>query len=247
MELTTMKLICVPFAGAGASFYHGWAHAGFSAFKLSPVMLPGRERLIAEPPFTCLQKAAGELAGNILAEVGGAGDEALIVFGHCFLGSVLAYEITHRLIAAKPGLVRHLVVSASRVPEISRQLGTGSMSDDAFLELVKSTTGYTHEAMDIPEMRELLLPPLRADFIMDETYVSSGVRKLPVPITAIAADQDALVAREEVMAWSDYTSSSFTLKDVRGGHMYLASDPSELFAILAEIGAEAGEARYAAV
>jgi surfactin synthase thioesterase subunit len=231
MEKIPSTLICVPFAGAGASFYHGWTQAGFSDLSVVPVNLPGRERLIGEEPFVDLLKAADALAGEALASLG---PDSAVVFGHCFLGSVLAYEITRRMLRDRPGSVCELIVSASRVPAISRPIGVDGMSDDEFLDHVKSTTGFTHPAMEIPEMRELLLPTLRADFTMDETYRFAGETPLEIPITAIAAGQDRMVTRDDVAGWKRYTADTFRLVDVSGGHMYLAEDPRELFEVLSD-------------
>lgn len=223
------KLICVPFAGAGASFYHGWSKQGFNDLDIAPVQLPGRERLIAEEPYVDLHKAADDFAQSALETLG---QERAIVFGHCFLGSVLAYEIAYRIEKERPEAISELVISASRVPSISRPCGVQSMSDDQFLEHVKSTTGFTHEAMDIPEMRELLLPALRADFVMDETYVARQRPALQVPITAIAASDDNMVSREEVEGWTAYTDAGFTIHEVAGGHMYLAEEAQPVFDVL---------------
>ncbi|MEP2783306.1 MAG: thioesterase domain-containing protein [Pseudoruegeria sp.] len=229
MHKNPTKLICVPFAGAGASFYHGWAQTGFTDMSLAPVQLPGRERLIAQEPYVDLHKAADDLAATALETLG---EERAIVFGHCFLGSVLAYEITCRINEQRPQSVAELVVSASRIPSISRPTDVENMNDDQFLAFVKSTTGFTHEAMDIPEMRELLLPALRADFIMDETYNARPRPALQIPITAIAADQDNMVTREEVLGWEAYTDAAFEIQDVSGGHMYLAQDAQPVFDVL---------------
>ncbi len=223
-------MICVPFAGAGTSFYHGWTQAGFEDMALAPVQLPGRERLIVKEPFTDLHRAADALAHDALAELG---EDSAIVFGHCFLGSVLAYEIARRMLRARPRSVCELIVSASRAPEISRPIGVDSMTDETFLGHVRSTTGFTHPAMEIPEMRELLLPALRADFAMDETYRPADETPLAVSVTAIAAGRDRMVTRDEVAGWKRYTATEFRLVDVAGGHMYLAEDPRELFTVLA--------------
>jgi surfactin synthase thioesterase subunit len=229
MHTIPTQLVCVPFAGAGASFYHGWSQNGFTDMSLVPVQLPGRERLIAEEPYVDLHKAADDLAATALETLG---NERAIVFGHCFLGSVLAYEITCRINEQRPHAVAELVVSASRVPSVSRPTNVENMSDDQFLAFVKSTTGFTHEAMDIPEMRELLLPALRADFVMDETYMARPRPALQIPITTIAANQDKMVTRDEVLGWEAYTDAAFTIHDVSGGHMFLAEDPQPIFDVL---------------
>lgn len=224
-----MQLLCVPFAGAGASFYHAWAKLGVSGLDIRPLQLPGRERRIADDPFTDLHAAADALAPEVLA---GANGQPIAVFGHCFMGSVLAYELTVRMVARSEGSVCHLFVSASRCPAVSRPLDSARLPDDAFLDMVQSVTGYRHPAFAIPEMRELLIPTLRADFHMDETYAPRGTRKLAIPITAAFASRDAAATRDQVAEWRSYTTAGFELVQYEGGHMYLADDPLPLLQMI---------------
>jgi surfactin synthase thioesterase subunit len=226
-----MQLLCVPFAGAGASFYHAWSKLGVSGLDIRPVQLPGRERRIADDPFTDLHEAADALAPELLA---GAGGQPVAVFGHCFMGSVLAYELTRRLLARAEGSVCHLFVSASRCPAVSRRLDSARLPDDAFVDMVQSVTGYQHPAFAIPEMRELLLPTLRADFHMDESYAPRAADKLPVPITAAFATSDAAATRDQVAEWQSYTAGGFDLVQYEGGHMYLADDPLPLLQMISK-------------
>lgn len=227
MPSTEVPLVCLPFAGAGASFFTPWRSFSESGPPIHPLQLPGRERRIAEEPYTDLRLAADALTPDALAVAEGG---PVAVFGHCFLGAVLAFEITRRLRAHGADVV-HLFISASRTPWTRRPYGAAAMNDDQFLALVQTITGYRHEAFDIPEMRELLVPVLRADFEMDETYTSDDgeVAALDVPITAIYATEDTLVTRDEVAAWEAATSRGFELVPINGGHMYLTGEADQLF------------------
>ena len=48
------KLICSPFAGAGASFYKSWQKY-FSELDVIAIQLPGREQLIDEKPYDSVE------------------------------------------------------------------------------------------------------------------------------------------------------------------------------------------------
>jgi surfactin synthase thioesterase subunit len=236
-------LFCFPFAGAGPSFYHSWSRLGVEGLEVRPVQLAGRERLVDEPAFTDLHAAADALAAQVLSASGG---EPTALFGHCFMGCVLAFEVALRLTERDDRAVRHLFVSASRPPAEQRRIGAASMSDDDFVAMVKSSTGYEHPALDIPEMREMLLPTLRADFAMDESYAPRGNRPISAPITAIVAADDPLATREQVSRWAAYTSGAFDLAQVAGAHMYLASDPIPLLEMIVKtLSAPAGSAHEA--
>ncbi|NUT97153.1 MAG: thioesterase, partial [Saccharothrix sp.] len=160
-------LVCLPFAGAGASFFHPWAaHAG-DRLKVLPVQLPGRERRIDVEPYRDARVAADELLPDVVKLLDGLTD--VVLFGHS-LGAVLAYELAHR-VAARPELtLRHLFVSGSPEPHTQRPQRATGLDDDAFLQRVSQFAGFSHEALQDPEMRELILPTLRADVEMHENY-----------------------------------------------------------------------------
>jgi len=225
---TTIPLICIPFAGAGASFYHQWPAVNLSSAVIKPLQLPGRERQIAIEPFTDLKKAADVLVKEVLLIADG---KSIALFGHCFLGSVLAYEIALRLEQEGSVQIEHLFVSAARTPDVSISYDAKAMSDKQFIAMVQKVTGYQHPAFSIPEMLELLLPALRADFEMDESYPKNN-HLLSIPITAIAASDDLLVTIEQVKQWEYYTKGSFKFIQLNGGHMYLADSPEPLLKII---------------
>ncbi|CAL9320440.1 thioesterase II family protein [Streptomyces sp. SudanB182_2057] len=233
-----VRVICLPFAGAGASFFRPWNKLAPDTVRFAPLNLPGRERLLDEEPFTDMHGAADALL-PAAAEHAKAGPVALL--GHCFLGATLAYEICLRLLnAGYAERVRHLFVSAARAPFLGAPVRTAGMSDDEFLSHVRRTTGYTHPAMEIPEMRELLMGTLRADFLMDEGYAPTGSGPVEVPVTAVCATEDVLVPGTALAGWSEVTRGPFRRVDVAGGHMYLAEDARPLVDIV--VGALSGPA-----
>ncbi|MFG2229841.1 thioesterase II family protein [Streptomyces sp. NPDC048723] len=227
--LHATPLLCLPFAGAGASFYLSWRSLGVEGVDVRPLQLPGRERLIDQDPYTNVQAAADGLLAAAL-EAAGAGPVA--VFGHS-LGAILAYELAHRIADHGANELVHLFVSGSQGPWNGRTERATGLDDDAFLARVQEFAGYTHPAFDIPEMRELLLPTLRADVEMHETYVPTSERKLAAPITSIRGVDDHLVSADAADHWRDATSATFTAVDVSGDHMYLDADAKSLLELIA--------------
>ncbi|MBP2328427.1 surfactin synthase thioesterase subunit [Kibdelosporangium banguiense] len=202
---------------------------GLVGVTAAPLQLPGRERRLDEQPYRDLHAAADGLLPDAL-RAAGAGPVAL--FGHCFLGAALAYELTRRIVGAGHNKVVHLFVSAARPPCAGRVSDVAGLTDDEFLAHVEKTTGFRHEAFDFPELRELLLPSLRADFEMDETYTSGNTEPLDVPVTAIFATGDTFVSRHDVDGWQKVTSAEFSLVGLPGGHMYPAVDPRPLLDLI---------------
>ncbi|MEU5717262.1 alpha/beta fold hydrolase [Streptomyces sp. NPDC020403] len=225
-------VLCVPFAGAGASVFRPWTPLCEGRFDLAAVQLPGREQRFAEEPYQDVAVAVEGLMPEVLERVAGAGP--VVLFGHS-LGAVLAYEIAHRLAATDGVDLAALVVSGSPGPWTRRENGASGLDDDQFLERVREFAGYRHEALEDPEMRELLLPSLRADVEMHESYLALSDTPLPVPITSVRGTTDTLVSPEQALEWSKATDKAFDLVEVEGGHMYLVDNTEALIRVLADV------------
>ncbi|MGC5034664.1 thioesterase II family protein [Streptomyces sp. DT190] len=230
-ERDRVPLLCLPFAGGGANFFRPWNSAGLRGVVATPLQLPGRERRLDEEPYRDVHAAAD---GLLPAALEAAGEGPVALFGHCFLGAVLAYELTRRLSALGHVEVTHLFVSAARPPSAGPVSDVSALTDDAFLQHVEKTTGRRYDAFDVPEIRELLIPTLRADYAMDESYRPAGADPLDVPMTGVYATDDTFVSRADVAEWQTVTTAPFTLAELPGEHMYPADDPGPLLALISE-------------
>jgi medium-chain acyl-[acyl-carrier-protein] hydrolase len=70
---------------------------------------------------------------------------------------------------------------------------------------------------------QLLLPILRADFAVLETYTYTNEPPLEFPITAFGGLQDKKVSAEDLVAWSEQTTTSLELQMFPGDHFFLHS------------------------
>ena len=210
-------LLCVPFAGAGPSFFHPWRAPAAGRWRVVPVELPGRERRIMETPYRNVVEAAKNSVDDIVADLGEG--TPTVLFGHS-LGAVLAYELVH-LLSRREVPVERLVVSGSPGPWTQRERRATGLPDDEFLARVEEFAGFRHEALDHPEMRELILPVLQADCEMHENYVPSTDERVSVPICSIRGSSDGLVDAEQAQEWRHATTGAFSYTEIPGDHMYL--------------------------
>jgi surfactin synthase thioesterase subunit len=223
------KLVCFPFAGAGSSFFRPWATAMGALFQVTAVQLPGRENRFSEAPYRNVEQAILDLEPEIEGLVDGASE--IVVFGHS-LGAVLAYELALRLNRSPAAAISRLVVSGSPGPSRPRARRASGLSDKEFLAQVRDLAGYSHPSLEDPEMRELLLPVLRADVEMHEAYSSNGKSQLDMPVTSIRGRDDELVSAQETADWQEVTRVPLEKIELDGGHMYLADHPEQLFRLL---------------
>ncbi|WP_458460428.1 thioesterase II family protein [Paenibacillus sp.] len=210
-------LMCFPFGGGGASVYSDWNEKIAPEIEVVPIQLAGREREIGEDPFTDLNKAADHYARIIGDKYA---NKRIAFFGHCFLGSTLAFEVIKRLENAPQVKIEHLFASAAFSPSSIREYGIDLEKDDEFITKVEELTGLKNEAFSIPELKELLMPTFKADFQMDIEYPVNN-EAINIPISAFYADNDKFVSKDEVEKWKLHTSKDYNLYEVEGEHMYL--------------------------
>lgn len=222
-----VALICLPFAGGGAGFYRAWKDLPEGSPAIVPLQLPGREELFIEEPFRNAVEA-GERLAERAAELSRDYDRVAL-FGHS-LGAVLAYETARNLDESGDGRLAHLFVSGSPGPWSGRTERATELDDEEFVAKVEQFAGFRHEALADPDMREILLPLLRADVEMHENYKPVSQRKLTVPVTSLRGTDDALVSRDQAAEWDAATDAAFDLVEIPGRHMYLVDDPQPLLA-----------------
>ncbi|MDF3312864.1 alpha/beta fold hydrolase [Rhodococcus sp. T2V] len=223
-------LVCLPYAGSGASFFREWQGFAPRGLKILPVQLPGREERFAEALVTTVAQAVNDLVPRVLPA--GRGASRVAIFGHS-LGAVLAFELAHRLTAEGGVPLKRLFVSGSPGPATVREIRASSLADAQFLGQVNDLAGYSHPALENPELRELLLPVLRADVEMHENYRPPPHPPLDVPITALRGREDHLVSAAAVAEWATSTTAATSVLEVDGGHMYLTEHPHALVRLLA--------------
>lgn len=215
-----IRLFCFPHAGGGAAAYRSWVGALGSEIEVVPVPLPGREARFAEPA----HRHMDTLAEQITRELAPSFDRPYVFFGHS-MGAGLAWEIARR--SAPLGVI----ASARRGPHLpTRRRRMSELSDAQFVAELGRLEGTPREVLENPELVELLLPTLRADFALSESFTAPADRKLHCPVVAIAGKDDAEVDHEELSAWRDSTTGPFRYRLFDGGHFYLADGAPEVLA-----------------
>jgi len=220
-----VRLFAFPFAGGGAAVYRDWGDRLRGADVYS-VLLPGRERRLGEPPIG----DARLLLDRMLPALVALADRPFVLFGHS-MGALIAYELAHRL-REYDLCPLHLIVSAYRSPERPRRRVLHLLPDDEFMEALRGYGGTQPGLLDNPELVQLLLPMIRSDFRLHETYEFTARPPLDCPITAMVAKADRHVNEEEMQDWRDKTDSTFSLVRVDGPHLYLLQQPDSVLSLV---------------
>ncbi|MEU3642791.1 alpha/beta fold hydrolase [Lentzea sp. NPDC034063] len=225
-----LRVVCVPYAGGGASAFWDWPDLLGDSVELWSAVLPGRERRFGEPAVTDAALIAAPLAEAIRREIG----TPLVLFGHS-MGGLLAFDVARRL----GDQVEHLFVSAAKAPHLAFGGEPHLLDDDGLLDWMTTLGGVPADLLAHKEMLGLLLPTLRADLTVCAGF--HGVRDvIDVPVTAFAATDDPLATVADVAAWQHHTVAGFDLVVRPGGHFYLKDDPAAVTSVLRSATAREG-------
>jgi medium-chain acyl-[acyl-carrier-protein] hydrolase len=213
-----IRLFCFPFAGGGASFYRSWVNYLPPEIELCAVQIPGRENRLREPLFTKLRLLVDTLS-PIIAEY--INNIPFVFFGHS-MGAWIGYEVIRELRRKGEFGPSYLFVSGRRAPHLAAiEPPKHNLSEAKFIDEIRRYNGTPELIMREPELMEIFLPVLRADFSIVETYEYENLGPVDCPITAFGGLQDNSVTLNDLESWRIHTSSEFRAKTFAGGHFYL--------------------------
>nr|QEO73761.1 thioesterase [uncultured bacterium] len=214
------RLFCFPHAGGGALTYRTWPEALPAEVEVRPIHLPGRESRIGEPAFDNL----GALVDALVPELLPLLDRPFAFFGHS-MGAMIGFEVARRLRAKRLAGPRQMFVSGRRAPQLPAkdERRTFDLPKDEFVEELGRLNGTPREVLEHPELLELILPILRADFSVCQTYSYVPGEPLDIPITVLGGSEDSDVSRAGLEAWREQTSGAFKLHMLPGDHFFINS------------------------
>jgi len=156
-------------------------------------------------------------------------------FGYS-LGSLVAFETARALRRAGLPLPKRLFIAASPAPQQdhARNPLVHRLSDFDLIAEMRRFGGTPDAVLANRELLGLMLPIIRADFELLETYRCDDEAPLPIPFSAFGGLDDVEVAPHQLAEWSEQTSAGFSLRFLPGDHFFLKSAQEQLLSILGQ-------------
>lgn len=218
-------LFCLPFAGGGASAFATWQRRLGASIEVRPLQLPGRESLFQLDPLDAMEPLMEFLLPQVLAC-----RRPFAFFGHS-LGALISYELCRRLEAADM-VPQLLIVSARMAPHRSKGLRLHNLPTDALIRHLRDFGGTPERVLENEPLMRAILPIVRADLRVAETYQAPQHLQLRCPIIACGARDDSLAPLDSLGSWAECTQAGFKLAEFSGGHFFLRTDQERLLALL---------------
>ena len=186
-----IRLFCFACSGASAMAFAPWRAALPAWLDVQPVELPGHGWRGDEPLQVDMHALAASLADELAPMINGP----YLMLGHS-IGGVVALEVAHALVAL------------------------GVEPPGALIAELHRLDGTPRAVFDDPELLAMVLPVLRADFLLGDRYRPPQRRPLPCALHVFGGRDDS-VAVSALTAWEAECSGPFHLQMCTGGHFFL--------------------------
>jgi medium-chain acyl-[acyl-carrier-protein] hydrolase len=225
-----LRLFCLPYAGGGAGMFRDWSANLPADIDVCPIQLPGRETRMLEPPYQRLDPMVDALAIAIRPYL----EAPYAIFGHS-MGALIAFSLTRQLGERYGSLPERLFVSGHRAPQLpDPDPPIHHLPEDQFIAEIRRLKGTPEEILQHAELMQLLLPRLRADLAVVETYTYVPGGPLTIPISVFGGEEDTEVTLAELEGWREQTSAQFRLCVFPGDHFFVHRSRAALWSEITE-------------
>jgi medium-chain acyl-[acyl-carrier-protein] hydrolase len=229
-ENENFRVFCFPYSGGTAQVYRPLTNLLPDGVSVYAYELPGRGRRFGE-------EIPDRLAGIVedaFLPIKGLIERPYAFFGHS-LGGIIAFEMARHLRKQGHPLPRHLFVSGIRAPQVpKREEEAFSLPRQEFIDKIKELGGTPSEILENEEMLDIMIPVLRKDFQLYETYSYSQDAPLSIPITAFGGRGDNFVTEGDIKKWSEHTSSLFEMRMFDGDHFFILDNMDNVAQLIAQ-------------
>lgn len=215
-ERARLRLFCFPYAGGRASIFRPWLDALPSEIELCCIQPPGREERLREPPYTRLAPLVQSLAEAMAPYL----DRPFAFYGHS-MGALVCFEVARQL---RRRYDRHPValhLAAFRAPQLPNpNIKIYHLPTEVF-KVVLRADGIPETLLQNEELMQLMLPTLRADYEVCDTYDYREEAPLSCPFFIYGGQEDVRIRTADLAGWPVHTTGASRQSQLPGSHLFL--------------------------
>jgi len=221
------RLFCFHYAGSGASIFRSWTRWLPDQVELVAVQLPGRENRLDEPLLYSMDLVTTPLVDALPPLL----DKPFAFFGHS-TGALICFELARVLRRRGLPQPRLLIVSGQDAPPVKPAVIRHVLPDPEFIDVLRGCNGTPDVVLKNPALLELLLPRIRADGAVYETYDYERQAPLDCRIVLFHGAEDGMVNSAELASWEVETRHSFQRYGFPGGHFFVHDEEETVAAYI---------------
>jgi len=228
-EQARLRLFCFPYAGGGASIYRQWAKFLSPDIEVCGVQPPGREYRMNEAAYKRMPLLLESLTDAITPYL----DRPFAFYGHS-MGALISFALARHLRETQQKLPVRLYLAAYRAAHLPNpNIKIYHLPSEVF-KVVLRADGISEMVLQNEELMQAMLPTLRADFELCDTYEFQEESPLECPLVVYGGLEDVRVSPSDLEAWRIHSGKEHNLAMFPGGHFFLHSEQDRLLASLAQ-------------
>lgn len=224
-----LRLFCFAYAGGGASAFRTWPDGLPGGVELCAVQLPGHESRLREDA----HRRVGPLVSALAEVIGPQLDRPFAFFGHS-MGALIAFELARELRRRSMPQPVRLSPAAFRAPQLPNPNIRIHHLPEEMLTVVLRREGVPEQVLQNAELMAALLPTLRADFELCDTYSHRPEAPLGYPLSIFGGVDDVRVPPPDLQGWRDHTTAGSSVSLLPGSHFFLHTAQDALLAAVAQ-------------
>lgn len=222
-------IVVFPHAGGSPRFYAHWARV-LTRYRLWGMTYPGRDARLGDTPHATLQALARECACQLDLQLDPSTSALLI--GHS-MGAWVAWETARSLEQMRPERMLMTVVSGQNPPNFPPNTLLHQQDDSMLIADMNRQNPQNSALWEHPEMRQLFLPAVRADYRLLETYRAEP--GTVADLTVVYGEDDPEIDTSVIQRWRTASRGAFRSLTLPGGHFYLSAPDLSLAHYLREL------------
>jgi len=224
-----VKLFCFPYAGGSSAMYEKWRKTMHNSIELIPIEYSGRGKRFSESLCNTMDEVVDDIYKTIKNDLDTA---PYAFFGHS-MGSLVSYELTHKIKKINHNQPSHIFFSGKAAPNIKgRNKDLHKLEDEEFKEEIFKLEGTPKEILENKDLMNIFLPILRSDFkIVEEYSYKNDVEKLNSNFTILYGKDDDMKFNE-ICDWQKHTNEKCNFIKFPGGHFFINENSEEIINIV---------------
>ncbi|MDQ1355588.1 MAG: Thioesterase [Acidobacteriota bacterium] len=226
------KLFCLPYAGGSAAMYNKWRQYLDRRIELHPLELAGRGRRIYDPLYDSIAEAVDDVYKIIESQLD---QMPYCFFGHS-MGGIIAYELALKIKNLQRPQPVHIFFAGRGAPNIpgEDEKNFHQLPEEEFKKEILELGGTPREFFEHPELLDVLMPMLRSDFKIAETYKfpeAGEIKPLDYDISVFIGKEEEVTAGQ-MHGWREHTAGICTVYYFPGEHFFINEETERIVKII---------------